>query len=145
MATVAILYPPTPSNQGDPSTEIVARIAGAAVTAGQVVYDDPTTGKVLVADAAVAGKHTPAGIVVQQDRAIGQGVNLMRKGHVAGFDIQALNAGAILYLDTAGTINTVANATTTVPLGTVVPTGKVDSTGAVQKVLDLFINPSLNF
>ncbi|CAN0433488.1 unnamed protein product [Phaeothamnion confervicola] len=98
-------------------------IAGEDIAANQVVYYDPTTGKALKASANTTGKKTPRGIALDTVKA-GQPVTVVRRGEIAG-PILSGNFGTLVYLaDTAGGLDTVASATTTVPVGYVVPDSK---------------------
>lgn len=83
--------------------------AGAAVTAGQVIYKDATTGKFLLADnnSVTAGARSPYGIALHA-AAANQPLAIIRKGPVT---IGAtLTAGTAYYLsDTPGGICPVAD------------------------------------
>ena len=76
--------------------------AGAAVTAGQPVYLDDTTGKYLLSDNNASGKKTVRGIALHA-ASTNQPLTIQRKGEIT---IGAtLTAGAAYYLsDTAGGI-----------------------------------------
>ena len=119
-----------------PETNVGSRIAGVATTAGMAVYEDPTTGKLLQADASSAGKQQCSGLVLEA-KGIGQACTVVWDGPVDGFDLSGSNFGDLIYLDVTGTLNTVANATKTVVVGRVVATGLVDQTGAIRKCLFL--------
>ena len=87
-------------------------VAGAAITAGQVVYRDTADGKWKLADcnSATAAARTPGGIALN-GAAIGQPVEVLTEGPVT---IGAtLTAGVAYYLSgTAGGIRPVADNTT---------------------------------
>lgn len=79
------------------SSVTVDGTAGAAITAGQVVYRDATTGRYLLADcdSATAAARSPAGIALN-GAATGQPVEVLTKGAVT---IGAtLTAGVAYYL-----------------------------------------------
>ncbi len=86
--------------------------AGAAITAGQVVYRDATTGRYLLADnnSGTAAARSPAGIALN-GAATGQPVEVLTRGAVT---IGAtLTPGVAYYLSaTAGGICPVADLTT---------------------------------
>lgn len=145
MAKLAILYPPCLADPLENGNVIEARIAGETIDVGKVMYEDATTGLAYVADAAVAGKHTPAGINVQMKKNARQAVPCVRHAQIAGFDLTALAPGALIYLDTTGDLNNVANATTTVPVGRVVPVNRPNADGTLQKLLEFNVNPNVNF
>lgn len=95
----------TPANVVKGSDALVEQgIAGAAVTAGQVVYKDDATGKYLLADndSATAGAKVPRGIALN-GAAANQPLAIIRGGSVT---IGAtLTAGDAYYLSaTAGGI-----------------------------------------
>ena len=98
--------------------EIVDVIASEAITQGQLVYLT-TAGKAAVADANTAGKEQVRGIALKK-AAAGQAVSILKRGHVAGFDVSAKNGDIALYLsDTAGAMADAASATKTVNVGRV--------------------------
>jgi len=97
--------------------EVITLLAGAALTAGQAVYQD-ANGKAGVADANASGAQQFRGIALQTVGA-GQAVDILIRGHVYGFAITGMNADAVAYLsDTAGYLDT-ANGTMTVNCGRV--------------------------
>jgi hypothetical protein len=144
MADIAILYPPNLANQDDPGVDVATRIAGASIAAGQVTTVD-TNGYAQVADASVTGSQQPDGINIVLPKNQGQAISVVRAGIVAGYDLSALAFGALVYLDTAGQISTTANGTKTVPLGKVVPSARVNADGTVDKLLQVWINPLVNY
>lgn len=82
--------------------EIFPHIAIEAITAGQVVYFDATTGKCGIADGNVAAKDQARGIALQTVGA-GQAVDVIQRGHVYGFTLTNQDYEDLLYLsDTAG-------------------------------------------
>lgn len=94
------------------SSVTVDGTAGAAITAGQVVYRDAATGRYLLADcdSGTAAARSPVGIALN-GAAIGQPVEVLTRGAVT---IGAtLTAGVAYYLSgTAGGICPVADLTT---------------------------------
>lgn len=95
-AQIAVVYPD--------QAEIITMICGAAITAGQAVYQIAASGKAGVADANDAGKQQIRGIALEGGGA-GQAISVLVKGHVYGFTISGLNYDAALYLsDTAGAL-----------------------------------------
>jgi hypothetical protein len=145
MAKLAILYPPCLTDPQENGNVLEGRIAGELIAAGKVVYDIAATGLAGVADAAVAGKHTPAGLSLQTDKAARQSCPIVKRGQVNGFDLSALAFGALVYLDTTGDLADTANATTTVVVGRVAPVARPNSDGTLQKCLEVFINPLVNY
>ncbi len=115
-----------------------AGLAGAAITAGQVVYRDETTRKFLLADtdSATAATRRPLGISLN-GAALNQPLVVQKAGDVTIG--AALTAGVVYYLSgTAGGICPVADLTTgdyPVVIGmaktTAVLTIDIQTTGAV--------------
>jgi hypothetical protein len=137
MSAISILYPICDAYQDRGGEDVKARLGGVALTNGLIVYDDPTTGKMKISDAA-GGATTQQvyGInITGYSTGIGQAVTVMRHGVVAGFDLSGLNFGALVYLSTAGGIDTAANGTKTVVIGKVVGSSETDSSGNVKKLL----------
>jgi hypothetical protein len=146
MAKLTVLYPPCLADPLMNGNILDHRIANETIAAGKVVYE-LATGKVAVADAAVAGKHTPAGISVHQQYFAGQSVGLVQNGLIAGYDLSAKNVGTIIYLDTTGDLADTANATTTVACGRVVGSTKPRAVndGTYEKLIWFHVNPNVNF
>jgi len=108
-AQVAALFPDR--------AEITTLIAAATITAGQAVYQN-TDGKAAVADANASGAQQFRGIALNGGGA-GQAIDVLIRGHVAGFTVSGMNGDAIAYLsDTAGALGT-TNGTMTVNCGRV--------------------------
>ncbi len=121
-AQIAVVFPQ--------EAEIVDVTLTEAVTKGQAGYQ-LTTGKFGVADANAAGKQQFRGIFLKAGAA-GQVVPLLKRGHVYGFTVAAMNGDAIAYLsDTAGALADAAG-TMTVNVGRIV--GLTDH-GVFTKVL----------
>jgi hypothetical protein len=99
----------------DDITEIRTQLAGTGgVTIGQPVYLDPTTGTVLPTDGTAAGKVGFRGIAMQTVGA-GQGVDVVEKGYVNGFDVSALAFDALVYAsNTVGKLGTTAGTNSSV-------------------------------
>lgn len=96
--------------------EIYSFIATEAITAGQAVYF-LSTGKAGVADANASGKQQVRGIALN-GAAAGQAVDVLKRGHVAGFTLGTYNT--LVYLsDTAGNLADAAG-TVSAPVGRIV-------------------------
>ncbi len=109
-------------------------VAAETITKGQAVYIT-TAGKLGVADANDAGKQQFRGIALNGGGA-GQAIDVVHDGEVYGFDISALNVGALVYLsDTAGALGT-TNGTMTVAAGRV----SIMADHSATKVLRVFTN-----
>lgn len=145
MAKLTQLYPPCLVDPLANGNILDHYIAGEAVDPGKVIYFHATEGRAYLADAAVSGKHTPAGLSLQMRKNAQQSVPVVKRGQVAGYDLAALNYGALIYLDTTGDLADAANATTTVPVGRVVPTTRPNADGSLQKVLDVCFSPIVNY
>jgi hypothetical protein len=104
----------------DPSKcETVNAIALSAVTQGEALYIDPTTGKVAPADANGAGLQQFRGIALNA-AAAGFPVTVLKRGAVYGYTLTSMNYDAIAYLsDTVGDLST-AVGTMTVNCGRVI-------------------------
>ena len=96
----------------DPAqAEIHDQIAAESVTRGAALHIT-SAGKAGLADANAAGKQQFRGISLGKGGA-GQGISLLKRGKVAGFDLSALAYDAPVYLsdtvgrlaDTAGTLS----------------------------------------
>jgi hypothetical protein len=115
-AQVEPLYPNSTSHLQRTYTALVA------LTKGQSIYIDPTTGKAGLCDANDAGKEQFAGICMKDTVAAGTSFVAQVRGEVAGFDLSGLNYGAIVYQgDTAGALADAASGTKTIRVGKVVP------------------------
>lgn len=101
--------------------EIFPHIAIEAIEAGQVVYQDATTGKVGIADGDVAAKDQARGIALQTVGA-GQAVDVLQRGHCYGFTLTNQDFDTLLYLsDTAGDMcDAAAGSTSNAVVGRVV-------------------------
>ena len=98
-------------------------IAAETLTGGAACYQT-SAGKQALADANAAGKEQVRGIMIPRVTS-GVGANqaftLLKRGHVAGFDLSGLAYDALVYLsDTAGKLSDTASATKTVRVGRVV-------------------------
>lgn len=101
--------------------------AGGSITAGDLVRLDTTTGRLIRANATTAGNARAIGVALSSVPE-GQTVTAVRKGILDGFDLDALNFDAPLYVsDTAGRIDDTAG-TVSVVIGRVVP-GTAATTG----------------
>lgn len=114
MADIAIARQPTvifPCN-----SEIYTGVAAEAITAGQVVYLT-SAGTWGLADANASGKHNAAGIALQ-DAGVGQAVDFLKRGFVAGYTLSQAYAAQLFLSDTAGAMADAAG-TTSVAVGRV--------------------------
>ncbi len=97
--------------------------AAVALEAGQPAYIN-SNGKAALADASNAATLVTPGVVLNKAGA-GQGVSILKEGHVAGFDLSGLAYGAKVYVsDTAGALADAAGSTSLV-MGSVVPIAQV--------------------
>jgi len=82
--------------------EILTAPAGVALSSGDVVTIDASTGKFILADANVADIDGPVFIAIK-DAVAGLAVDCVRRGLVSGFDLSAMDYGDRAYLSsTAG-------------------------------------------
>lgn len=110
-AQVAAIFPD--------KAEIIDMIAAETITAGQAVFLD-SNGKAQLADANAAGEQQFRGIALTGGGA-GQGISVLKRGHVYGFTVSGMAYDAIAYLsDTVGALAD-AHGTMTVNAGRVVP------------------------
>lgn len=114
-AKVGAIYPD--------KAEIVDMIAGATLTAGQAVFQD-SAGKAQLAAASASSALQFRGIALTAANA-GQGVSILKKGHVAGFTVsQAYDAALYLSIN-QGAISSgspvAANSGSSCQVGRVVP------------------------
>ena len=121
-AQVSAIYPDL--------AEIYQHDAGVTITRGQALYKT-SAGLLGVADANDSGKQQFRGLALNGGGA-GQGIDLLKKGHVYGFDLSGLNIDAPVYLsDTAGAFGTAAG-TMSVQVGRV---DAINVSGTKTKVL----------
>ena len=107
-------------------SDIQPLIAAVDLIAGQPVHF-AITGRVGLADAdAAAPANTVRGIALQTASA-GTLVDVLKRGHVAGFAVAALSAGTSVFVDNAGALNDVAG-TATLRIGSVVALTDGDGT-----------------
>lgn len=105
---------------GDPmNTEQHTLPAGVAITAGQAVRIDGTTGRWVLADSGAAGTARAYGIAMRTVGA-GQTVTAIRRGRIAGYNLDAVAYNAPVYLNPTGAIGDAAG-TVNEPLGRVIP------------------------
>lgn len=101
------------------AAEVFDFIAEEAIERGQLVYVT-ATGGVKKASAAAAGTAGVRGMALTKAGA-GQGISVLKRGHVAGATISGLAYDAAVYAaDTAGGLDTAAG-TVSVVAGRVVP------------------------
>lgn len=127
-AKIAVVFPL--------KAEIESRIAAAAITKGQAVYQ-LAAGTVGVADATTAdGKMQFFGIALNAAGA-GQAVDVLVRGHVYGFTVGSTDVGTVLHLsETAGAFADAAPAGT----GTAVHCGLVTALSDADKTRVVFID-----
>jgi hypothetical protein len=98
--------------------EIHTGILAEAAEAGQIMYFD-ATGTLKLADANDAGLQQARGVLLTSG-GIGQAVNILKKGHCAGFTLSSQTPDDQIFLsDTVGDAADAAG-TMTVPIGRVV-------------------------
>lgn len=105
--------------------------ANAVITPGQMVYEDPTTGRLLLASAGGAGTAVRRGIALTGAENVNEPVTFMQKGVInlglATLDGLAIGASVFIgntagSLDSApGTVSTIAGTVFAVDVGTSVP------------------------
>jgi hypothetical protein len=130
MADIAILKPI--SRVHPENDEVYTFVPNLAITQGQAVSLN-SSGKAVLADA--NDSSTDSGSA-QQFKGIAlekagtrQGVSILKRGVVAGFDLSGLAYGAKVYLsDNAGNLATAASATKTVVVGQVTAMSDSDLT-----------------
>lgn len=88
--------------------------AGVAITAGQVVRLDATTGKWALSDADNAA-DVGVSYIATKTAAAGLGLTALKKGVLDGYDLAALAFGDLIYIsNTAGALGTTAGTTSKV-------------------------------
>lgn len=91
------------------AAEVYDFIAAEAITAGQPVYIVGTTGRVGRADADATGRQSFAGLALRSASA-GQAVSVLKRGHVAGFNVTQANWSLVYVSNTEGALDDVAGA-----------------------------------
>lgn len=125
MADLAITARSTTNRRIDPvrppgEADQLTLPAAEAITAGAPVRLDTTTGRWMNANATTAAESTYVWIALRTVAA-GEGVTAYRRGIVSGYDLDALDYGAAVYLsDTDGRLADAAG-TVSVIVGRVVP------------------------
>jgi hypothetical protein len=109
----------------------VPMIAGVAITAGHVVYQN-TSGLAALADASAAGTAIAIGISLDT-AAIGQPITVLAMGFVTGFTLTSETYGELLMLsDTAGDIDDGdGSPAVAAPIGRVWALGDSDATKVI--------------
>lgn len=97
--------------------------AGEALTRGQPVYDDTTTGRAKVGRGNAVATAKITGIAVN-DAAIGQPVTTLHYGRMDGFDLSGVAPGTTIYLSVSAggklaDAAAVGTGNVVVPIGTV--------------------------
>jgi hypothetical protein len=135
MADLAILTGATGAEPIWPEkAKIKPVVAAETVTNGQAAYL-ASTGKYGLADANASGKHQFRGIFLQGGGA-GQGVSLLERGAIGGYDVSGMAYDDPVYLsDTAGALSSTAGSATII-CGRVVPMSDKDLT----KVIDIDVS-----
>lgn len=113
-ALVAVVFPQ--------KAQIFDRIAAEQLAPGDTCYLN-SNGKAAKANAGAAGTLAQPGTVLTPARA-GQGVSVLKSGHVAGYDVSGLAYGAALYAsntagevaDAAGTVSKVIGHVEAIPV-----------------------------
>lgn len=116
-ANVAVIFPM--------KAEIHTGLAGAAISAGQLVYVD-ANGDLQLADASVAGTAAARGMALQTVGAA-QALNFLKRGHVAGHTITQAYDAEVFVSDTAGAAADAAGTVST-HVGRIVPMTDKDQT-----------------
>ena len=94
-------------------------LCAVAILAGQSVYSVGATGGADLCQANSGGKEQFRGIALEKGYP-GRAISVIEEGEVAGFDLSALDVGALVYQgDTPGVLSSTASATKTVPVGKV--------------------------
>jgi hypothetical protein len=108
--------------------EIFDFVCGATITQGQAVRQN-TAGKAALADAnAGSGAEKFRGLALAGGGA-GQGISVLKRGHVHGFDLSGVAYDGLVYLsDTAGALADAPSATNPVPVGRVVALADANAT-----------------
>lgn len=110
--------------------------AGVAITAGQPVIIDPTTGKWALARGTTAPLARIYGVAARTVAA-GEALTAIRLGTLDGYDLSAMAYDAPVYLsDTLGTLGTTAGTVSTV-VGRVVPATATSLGTAFDKLLEV--------
>lgn len=110
--------------------EMFPAILAATVASGQLGYYT-SAGKIDLADGNGSGTTAPAGLAMDAGGA-GQATNLLRRGHVYGWDLSGMAYWDPVYMsNTAGELSTTAGGTSVV-VGRVVP---LSDNGNLTKVL----------
>lgn len=111
--------------------EVYQAKTAVAVEAGQWGFFDATDGTIKLADASGAGTALPH-VLILETKGAGEAVSVLKRGHVAGFDLDALNYWVQPKLsDTAGEMADAAGTVDTNIPARVVPM----TDGAMTKVL----------
>lgn len=108
--------------------------AAEAITAGQAVRLDTTTGKFTKANGTAAGEARFYGIALKS-AAAGEALTVLRSGVMEGFNLSAQAFDAPIYLsDTDGTLGDAAGTVSTV-IGRVIPAHSQVLGSALEKLL----------
>lgn len=99
-AQVSVVFPE--------EAEIYDVVAGSAVTPGQGARLDTTTGKAILADGTGTANSKFRGVALGSAGA-NQGVSLLKRGHVRGYDLSGMSYGDPIYVsNTVGSLDTAA-------------------------------------
>jgi hypothetical protein len=110
-AAVAVVFPL--------KAEIHTGILAAAVTAGQAVYVVIASADYDLADAGVANQLAELRGIALESGGVGQAINILKRGHIAGFTLTQAHDDEIFLSDTAGALADAAG-TVTVHAGRVI-------------------------
>lgn len=109
---------------------------GVAVTEGQALILDPTTRKLILADASAAPTARVYGIALTTQPA-NFGITVVRFGILDGYDLDGLDIDDVVFLsDTAGALADAAG-TVSVPVGRVIPATATLLGTAYDKLLEV--------
>lgn len=124
--TVARIAPVFPEE-----AEIYDFVAGSAIVPGDAVRIDTTTGKAILADGTGTAASKFRGVALGSAGA-GQGVSVLKRGHVYGYDLGTVAYGDPIYVsNTAGDLDTAAGTVSRVA-GMIVP---LSNSGTPEKLL----------
>ncbi len=110
-AAVAVVFPL--------KAEIHTAILAAAVTAGEAVYVVVASADLDLADASAANQLAELRGIALESGGIGQAINILKRGHIAGFTIPQAHDAEVFLSDTAGALADAAG-TVTVHAGRVI-------------------------
>ena len=123
---------------GDPmNTEQHTLPAGVAITAGQLVRIDGTTGRFVIADSGAAGTARAYGVALRTVAA-GYAVTAVRRGRISGYVVDAMAYNDPVYLNPTGALGTAAGTVTEI-VGRVIPAWTANLGVAPDKLVEIDI------